>query len=44
MLLLLAAALAPIQTFTIQEQFGVTHPPQIVDFDFDKPIDPGRAL
>ena len=43
MLLLLAAALAPIQTFTIHEQFGVTHPPQIIDFDFGKRIDPDRT-
>ena len=43
MLLLLAAALAPIQTFSIQEQFGVTHPPQIIDFDFAKRIDQDRS-
>ncbi|MGD0362295.1 MAG: aryl-sulfate sulfotransferase, partial [Bryobacteraceae bacterium] len=43
MLLLLAAAFAPIQTFSIQELFGVTHPPQVIDFDFHKPIDPDRA-
>ncbi|HXM42812.1 MAG TPA: hypothetical protein VN924_16285, partial [Bryobacteraceae bacterium] len=43
MLLLLAAALAPIQTFSIQEEFGVTHPTQIVDFDFTRKIDPART-
>ena len=43
MLLLLAAALAPIQTFSIHEEFGVTHPAQIIDFDFAKRIDPDRT-
>ena len=43
MLLLLAAALVPIATFSIQEQFGVTHPPQIIDFDSSKHIDPDRV-
>jgi hypothetical protein len=43
LLLLLAAAIAPIQTFSIQEQFGVTHPTQIIDFDFAKRIDPERT-
>ena len=43
MLLLLAAAFAPIQTFCIREEFGVTHPPQIIDFDFGKRIDPDRT-
>ena len=43
MLLLLAAALVPIATFSIHEEFGVRHPTQIVDFDFNKGIDPGRA-
>jgi hypothetical protein len=43
LLFLLAAALAPIQTFSIHEEFGVTHPPQIIDFDFGKRIDPDRT-
>jgi hypothetical protein len=42
-LLLLLAALAPIQTFSIREEFGVTHPTQIIDFDFAKRIDPARS-
>jgi hypothetical protein len=32
-----------IQTFTIEEHFGVSHPTQIIDFDFDKPIDPKNS-
>jgi hypothetical protein len=44
LLLLLAAALAPIQAFSIREEFGVTHPSQIVDFDCHKRIDPERSF
>jgi hypothetical protein len=29
-----------IQIFEIREQFGVSHPKQIIDFDFSKQIDP----
>ncbi len=34
---------APIATFTISEQFGVSHPLQIIDFDFHQKIDPDRS-
>jgi hypothetical protein len=33
----------PSKLFSIQEQFGVTHPPQIIDFDFGKRIDQDRS-
>jgi len=39
----LLTARAPIQTFLIHEEFGVTHPPQIIDFDFGKSLDPDRT-
>jgi len=41
-LLFLAAAI-PIATFSLHEEFGVTHPTQIIDFDFSKSIDPAHA-
>src|SRR3954470_24374497 len=31
------------RSFTISEQFGVSHPTQIVDFDFSSPIDPAQS-
>ena len=37
-------ALAPVETFSIHEIFGVAHPPQIIDFDFSKRIDTARSL
>lgn len=44
MLLLLAAALVPIETFSIREVFSVTHPLQIVDFDSNRRIDPEHSF
>ena len=32
-----------IATFSTHEDFGVTHPTQIIDFDFAHPIDPART-
>jgi hypothetical protein len=32
-----------LQTFSIKEVFGVSHPQQIIDFDFAKNIDPDSA-
>ncbi len=37
-----AAGPQPVATFTISEQFGVSHPLQIIDFDFPGPADPRR--
>ena len=34
----------PIETFAIRELFGVAHPRQIVDFDFEKRIDPKNSF
>jgi len=43
-----AAALAQegtlLQTFTIKEQFGVSHPDQIIDFDFPTSFDPANSF
>ncbi|MGA2134377.1 MAG: hypothetical protein ABSH50_18960 [Bryobacteraceae bacterium] len=44
MLLLLAAAWIPVQTFTIRELFGVSHPHQIIDFDCARRIDPANSV
>lgn len=33
----------PIATFTISEQFGVSHPLQVIDFDFHRATDPART-
>ena len=30
----------PLATFSIKEHFGVSHPRQIIDFDFTQKIDP----
>ena len=32
----------PVATFTVSEQFGVSHPLQIIDFDFPTTVDPRR--
>ena len=34
---------APRAVFTLNEEFGVSHPEQIVDFDFSGSIDPDRS-
>ena len=38
-----AVAAEPVQTFTIREHFGVSHPDQIIDFDLNKKIDPANV-
>jgi len=40
---LAAAGTQPIATFNISEQFGVSHPLQIIDFDFPESIDARRS-
>ena len=39
-----AVAAEPVQTFTIREHFGVSHPDQIIDFDLNKKIDPANVF
>ena len=36
-------AVGLIQTFTVKEAFGVTHPDQIIDFDLNQTINPASA-
>ncbi|HWE00094.1 MAG TPA: hypothetical protein VG345_13680, partial [Bryobacteraceae bacterium] len=38
-----AAPRRPLATFTISEQFGVSHPLQVIDFDFSGSFDPRGA-
>src|SRR5713226_756595 len=33
----------PAQTFTLRERYGVSHPEQIVTFDYGKRVDPKQA-
>src|SRR5258705_9246762 len=40
----LTPADAPAGSFTLSEQFGVSHPTQIVDFDFSSPINPAQSF
>lgn len=38
-----AAEPAAVQTFTLTERFGVSHPDQVLDFDLDKPVEAGTS-
>jgi len=38
-----AQAQQVLQTFTLAEHFGISHPDQIIDFDLNQPVDPALS-